>query len=269
MPNKDKQRYQKKDQITHCLDRPDMYVGSTRLRKTDEYVADHTDGQYAITLRSISSSPAIVRVFVEALSNAIDNVERSRQAGVKCTRIRVTIDRETGRTSVWNDGDVVPVEMNEEEKCFIHTMIFGQLLTGSNYDDEEERVTSGRNGLGIKLTNVFARELTVEGADPRNRLVLRQTWTNNMRETEGPSVKKYSKQTGYTEVSWVPDFARFGLSGYTDDIIALYKRYVIDAAMLTKMNIYLNDELIPVKNLTDYARLYPGSSDEKAPYQDT
>ena len=41
-------------------------------------------------------------------------------------------------------------------------MIFGQLLTGSNYDDDEERLTSGRNGLGIKLTNVFSSEFNVE-----------------------------------------------------------------------------------------------------------
>ena len=32
-------RYEKKDPISHCLDRPDMYVGSVRLRNIMEYIA--------------------------------------------------------------------------------------------------------------------------------------------------------------------------------------------------------------------------------------
>ena len=67
---------------------------------------------------------------------------------------------------VWNDGDVVPIEINEDEKCYNHSMIFGQLLTGSNYDDEEERITAGRNGLGIKLVSIFSKKFEVEGCDP-------------------------------------------------------------------------------------------------------
>tara|TARA_B110000977_G_C11085638_1_gene494584 strand:- start:796 stop:915 length:120 start_codon:yes stop_codon:yes gene_type:complete len=30
-------------------------------------------------------------------------------------------------------------------------MIFGNLLTSSNYDDKEKRTTGGRNGYGAKL----------------------------------------------------------------------------------------------------------------------
>jgi DNA topoisomerase-2 len=41
-------------------------------------------------------------------------------------------------------------------------MIFGQLLTGSNYDDDAKKVTGGRNGYGAKLTNIFSRRFTVE-----------------------------------------------------------------------------------------------------------
>jgi len=151
MPTNTKKKYQKKKPIEHCLLRPDMYVGSTRLRTFNEYVAWKQDGgDYKIVWRSIRSSPAILRIFIEALSNAIDNVERSRKTKTPCTKIKVTIDPETGETSIWNDGDVVPVEIHEEEGCYNHTMIFGQLLTGSSYNDEEERMIAGRNGIGIK-----------------------------------------------------------------------------------------------------------------------
>ena len=143
-----KKRYQKKDPISHILDRNDMYVGSTRLRAIDEYIATETNDGYKIKEKKIRTSPAILRIFIEALSNAIDNVERSKKTKTPCTKIKVTIDKETGETSVWNDGDVVPIEINEDEKCYNHSLIFGQLLSGSNYNDEEERIVAGRNGLG-------------------------------------------------------------------------------------------------------------------------
>jgi DNA topoisomerase-2 len=72
-------RYEKKDPISHCLDRPDMYVGSVRLRNIMEYIAQkQDDSSWKIFHQEINSSPAILRIFVEALSNAVDNVERSK-----------------------------------------------------------------------------------------------------------------------------------------------------------------------------------------------
>lgn len=151
MTTKNTKRYQKKDPIEHILTRSDMYVGSTRLRSIQEYLGYKEDDKYHIVCDTLKTSPAILRIFVEALSNAIDNVERSKNSGTPCTKIKVNINPKTGETSVWNDGDVVPIEIDPDEKCYIHSMIFGQLLTGSNYDDEEERIVSGRNGLGGKL----------------------------------------------------------------------------------------------------------------------
>jgi hypothetical protein len=43
-------------------------------------------------------------------------------------------------------------------------MIFGHLLTSSNYNDEEEKVTGGRNGYGAKLCNIFSTSFVVETA---------------------------------------------------------------------------------------------------------
>ncbi len=41
-------------------------------------------------------------------------------------------------------------------------MIFGHLLTSSNYNDEEQKVTGGRNGFGAKLCNIFSTKFVVE-----------------------------------------------------------------------------------------------------------
>jgi DNA topoisomerase-2 len=47
----------------------------------------------------------------------------------------------------------------------VNQLIFGHLLTSSNYDDQEQKITGGRNGYGAKLCNIFSKMFTVETAD--------------------------------------------------------------------------------------------------------
>lgn len=58
------------------------------------------------------------------------------------------IDAEKGMISVWNNGKGIPVVTHKTEKCYVPTLIFGHLLTSSNYNDNEKKVTGGRNGYG-------------------------------------------------------------------------------------------------------------------------
>ena len=52
--------------------------------------------------------------------------------------------------------------MHKEQKLFVPTLIFGQLLTSSNFNDSEKKVTGGRNGYGAKLCNIFSTKFVVE-----------------------------------------------------------------------------------------------------------
>lgn len=253
--------YEKLSEIDHILCRPDMYVGSNMSESKDEYVAEKTDNGFVIKRKEIQYPPGLLRIFIEILSNAIDNVQRSRKEGIKCTKIKVTINKETGETSVWNDGKVIPIEKNSDGE-YIHTMIFGQLRTSSNYNDEEERLVSGRNGMGGKVCCVFSEYFTVTGGDPEVKKQISQTWSNNMKEVQPPVIKAYQNVNGFTKITYKPDFKQFKLSGYTDDIINLYTKYIIDAAMLTRLSVSLNDEVLPVKTLQDYAKLYSVQKDD-------
>jgi len=82
--------------------------------------------------------------------------------------------RENNTISVWNNGKGIPVVMHQEEKIHVPTLIFGHLLTSSNFDDEEEKVTGGRNGYGAKLCNVFSKKFTVETASRQHRTAFKQ-----------------------------------------------------------------------------------------------
>ena len=249
---------QRLDPIEHILKRPDMYVGSTRNKKSEEYV---WTGGNVIEKKAVTFPPALLRIFIEALSNAIDNVQRSKEAGINCTKIRVSINKETGETSIYNDGFVIPIEKHDDT-YYKHTLIFGELRTSTNFDDTEERTVSGRNGLGVKLLNVFSKSFKVKAVDPSVKKAFSQEWSNNMRNVTPPKITSSQLKTGFTEVSWIPDFEIFQMAGYTDDIISLYTRYVMDAAMLTKLHVYLNDEKIPVKSLQDYSKIFSSPTSE-------
>ncbi len=44
---------------------------------------------------------------------------------------------------MYNNGDGVPVEVHKEEGVYVPELIFGHLLTSSNYNDDEKKVRSG------------------------------------------------------------------------------------------------------------------------------
>lgn len=55
--------------------------------------------------------------------------------------ICVCVCRENNTISVWNNGKGIPVVEHKVEKVYVPALIFGQLLTSSNYDDDEKKVT--------------------------------------------------------------------------------------------------------------------------------
>jgi len=70
--------------------------------------------------------------------------------------ILVNIDSINNTITVWNNGKGIPIEIHKEHNIYVPELIFGHLLTGSNYDDDQKKVTGGRNGYGAKLANIFS-----------------------------------------------------------------------------------------------------------------
>lgn len=253
-------KYEKMDPIDHIHKRSDMYVGSIHQKEEqDEWVMGETS---MIKKDTIRYSQAMLRIFVEALSNAIDNVWRSSNTKTPCTKIKVDIDED--KITIWNNGLSIPINKNNNEGVYNPELIFGHLLTGSNYNDNEERFGSGRNGLGIKLTNVFSSEFNVKIYDPDTCILYKKQWTNNMRKNSKEKIHKSSSpntkdKKGFVEISWRTDFTKFKINRFTKDMLALFKRYVYDTAMLTNVNVYWNGNKVPVKNITQYSKLYSDS----------
>jgi len=171
--------------------------------------------------------------------------------------LKVTIDAETNTISVWNNGKGIPIEIHSTEKMYIPEMIFGNLLTSSNYDDNEKKLTGGRNGYGAKLTNIYSHKFTVETADKKSAQKYKQTWTNNMSKCEKAKISKNGNKQEFTCVTFEPDLARFGMESLDDDIVSLLKKRVYDMAGTVKdIKVYLNDERLKIKNFKQYVDMY-------------
>ena len=252
-----KTTYKSLDQRTHVLHRPDMYIGTVKNTNMEYYGAQNEDEKKDITITKKSGliNPGLHRIFIEIISNTIDNVWRSSTTDTKCTKIKVDID-EHGRITVWNDGMTIPIEIDAETGVYNPELIFGKLLTSSNYDDNEERMTSGRNGLGSKATNIFSKEFSVKIFDPETGHQYVQTWKNNMEEKDKPKITSPKQKLGYTQVSFLPDFEKFGVDNLSKGMRELFFKNIVDTAMITGISVFYNGEKVPVKTMKDYASLY-------------
>ena len=137
-------------------------------------------------------------------------------------QIRVTINEKSGEITVWNNGQGLPVVIHEKEKLYIPEMVFGHMLTSSNYDDTVKKVTGGRNGFGAKLTNIFSKMFTITTADSKNRKKYTQHFKNNLTEICAPTIVPIGKdETDFTEVTFTPDFKKFKMKGLDSDTVKL------------------------------------------------
>lgn len=273
-------KYEKLTQQEHVLKRPDMYIGNVHPSEISTYVVkDDT-----ILKQNVTITEGLLRIFIEPLSNAIDNVVRSREMNITPKYIKV--DVKDNWVTIVNDGYTIPIRHHTTETdkqdeisigtkkgkkidtngTFIPEMLFGQLLTSSNYDDTEQRYTSGKNGVGVSITNIFSKEFVIECADTATQKKYIQNWKDNMTQVSEPKITSYKNKSGYTSVSYLADFERFGCNGYTPDIISLLRRYVVDTGMLTKVDVYFNGEKCTCKTLLDYAKLFNNVEPEELQY---
>ena len=204
--------------------------------------------------RQMTFVPGLYKIFDEILVNATDNKVRDPTM----VTLRVDIDPEAGCVRVYNDGNGIPVEMHKEEGVYVPELIFGHLLTSSNYDDNEKKVTGGRNGYGAKLANIFSKEFVIETCDGSRERRYRQVFRNNMTEKCAPVVTKCKSTDNWTCITFKPDLEKFNMTCLEEDTVALMCKRVYDAAGNIGQNtkIFLNGERLKVKGFSDYVDLY-------------
>ncbi|CAG8557517.1 13082_t:CDS:2 [Funneliformis mosseae] len=250
--------YQKKTQLEHILLRPDTYVGSVQASAEKLWVYDSIKN--IMVYKEINYVPGLYKIVDEILVNAADNKIRDPSMDT----IKVVINQVRGEISIYNNGNGIPIEIHKEENVWVPELIFGHLLTSSNYNDDERKVTGGRNGYGAKLANIFSTQFIVETVDSSIGKKYRQIFRDNMTVTEPPEISPYSKKEEYTMITFKPDFQKFNMhNGLDDDFISLLKKRVYDLAGVVKdVKVFLDNERVRIKNFKDYVLMYLNESDE-------
>ncbi len=239
------EKYRKLSDIEHCLERPGMYVGSTKPREEELYLLN---AEEKFELRKVTYNPAFLKIFDEIVSNSVDEHRRNP----KLNEVKVTVDQEKGVIVIWDNGGI-PVVKHAQYDEWVPEMIFSNLKAGSNFNDDEERLVAGTNGVGSTLTNIFSLKFRIRTADRKH--AFQQTFSNNMRERTPPKVLEWKE--GFTEIMFQPDLARFGMEGIDDVHLELMRKRCIDlAACNPGLKMSFNGVERKFKSFADYSRMY-------------
>ena len=256
------EKYKKMSQVEHVLELPDTYIGS--VQKSEMELFTYNSEENRMEKRIINIVPGLYKIYDEILVNACDQCVRLNniENAVKVSSIKINITDE--EISVMNDGDGIDIVMHKEHGVYIPELIFGHLLTSTNYNKDEKKITGGKNGYGAKLTNIYSTEFTVETIDANAKKKYIQSWSNNMSEKTKPKITK-SVAKPYTKITFKPDFKRFGMKKLDNDMISLMKKRALDMTACTDNNVivHLNGEKLICKEFEKYANYYIGTKSEK------
>ena len=217
------EKYTSMTEREHIIRRSGMYVGNTSESTKQEFIYDNDEDN--ITIQNVTFSDAMLKLFDEVLSNSCDEYRRIDNMGL--TRIDVTVNKSNNEITIKDNGGI-PIKKHKDAGVYVPEFIFGQLRTSSNYDDSENRIGVGTNGLGAVLANIFSKKFNVISSDSKNKIDV--LWSNNMTEKSNPVISKCKDH--FTQISFIIDFDKFEQTEYglTDDFVKMIQKRCIDAA---------------------------------------
>jgi len=249
-------QYRKHTHREHILSLPDTYIGSIEDTTEELFVVNGESFQQDVIT---AFNPGFYKLFDELLVNAHDHVVRLNQRNSDQPVKNIDISVVDGKTIVMrNDGESIDVEKHPEYGVYIPQLIFGELLTSTNYDKDEKKLVGGKNGYGVKLVNIFAKQLVLTVVDGKRQLKYTQTFANNM-SIVNPPVVKPCKTKPYVEIEWTPDFEKFGWkNGIPSQLLKVIERRVYDLTMTVGKSIKVTwcDTAVKFRDFATYCSWY-------------
>lgn len=260
------------DPFEHARKRPTNYIGPIKTVKGVKKVVETRDEADFFEEKSIQYNQGLERIFIEILSNAKDNFWESQKNKVKMAFIKVNFSTKTGEISVENDGLPIPVikhpyQITDHEgkkiiqEAYPAEKFFGNMNFGTNFDkDREKKKSSGLNGMGGKLANIFSTTFEVCVKDHYNGKMFSQKYSGAGKKKEKPVVKTHRGAGSSTKITFTPDYEYFGFESY-EDFERIIKRHCYDAAFVFPgIRVYYNGQLI---KFTSFGKIVDFYSKEK------
>lgn len=235
-------------QVEWVLKRPDSFLGPVEVGDVRVLLPVQKGGSWSAEEVVASMSPALLVLFGEAVTNAVDNSRRDR--GQRWIRIRT---EEDGTLSVSNDGDTVPISMHETGK-WSPSVAFGEFNAGSNFDDGESRTTAGRNGVGITGANAWSRRFEVEIRNAKDKKAFSQEWRANMSVCDEAKVTPFKLKRSETRVTFLPDYERLGMKEVGEEVRRVLSSLAFHASLCSppSVTVWLNGEKVGLQTPSQF-----------------
>ena len=219
----------------HIKNRPSMYIGSTSQEELNGII----DFKY----QSKVIIPGLIKIIEEIYQNAVDEAIRTNfEYG---NEISVTIKEDWINgwyVEVSDNGRGIPVEIIEDK--YRAELAWTRARAGSNFNDDDNRVTIGMNGIGSFATNCFSTLFIGNSCDGHKNVIVR---CENGCETITTDVVK-SKHRG-TTVKFYPDLVAFSSKEISKDIIEVIRDRLNNLSICyPKIKFKFNDEFLVIKN---------------------
>jgi DNA topoisomerase II len=273
--------YKQMEHTQHVLEKPGVYLASIEPEEREMWIMNTATAR--MEKRKIVMIPALIKLYEEGIVNMRDHYVRMRCiiedqqkiiAGQKAPdpeidvnrkyhpvkSMNVTIDPLNNLFVMRNDGDGIDVVWHKDANKYVPQMIFGQLLTGRNFNNNKKRIVGGQNGYGAKIINLFSSEFILETVDAFRSLKYVQRFANNMSVIDAPVITPY-KGAPYTQITFVLDVKRFGLNNLTEtDTVQLMQKRVYDLSGCTPkdVSVYYNGNKVSIPSFERYVDLYIG-----------
>lgn len=250
-------------QDEHVLAEPDVYIGSAKPEKRKFHLMNH---KKEISAEDLTIAPAIVQIFKELVTNATDCQFRTIAGGRKAGAITVYLSPKA--IIVYNEGDPIPNGYNKVEyemgsgkthKTMMNTVetLFSKILTTTNAKKTgKARIGAGKNGIGVKAANIFAKKFRVDVGNNEDGQEGTYIWKNNMTklstvdirpgfdENHAPCTDSPYTKKNYTQVEWHPDFEKFEMTNFSKNHLQMFTFMCAEFSMSSKtvIQVYVDSE---------------------------
>jgi DNA gyrase/topoisomerase IV subunit B len=231
--------------------RPNRFIGSILPYETERYIFNGD----LFKKTKLSYSPGLIKIIREVIDNSIDESIRTNMQFAN--KIDIVVDKafEGDWITVKDNGRGIPIietEGDEADGSMMPEDAWCTLDAGANFDDEDDNTTMGQNGEGVSLTNIFSTDFIGSTWDGTKSFIL--TSKNNMESYD--SVMGKSKKKG-TEVKFLPDYERFGLTGFDETHEHVLMTDLINLSLTyPDVKFTYNKKLIKARNFKEYCKLF-------------
>lgn len=242
-----------------------MWSGSFDKSINEEFLFE--DGKFI--KRNIAYPQALYKGIDEIIVNAIDQWIKTMDGPKKYKVTKIIIEfTQDGYIKIFNNGNGIPVDVVRNIKgdtIYIPQLVSTEFLAGSNNVTDENRISGGTNGLGIKLTSNNSKHFVLETADIDRKKYFVQESHDRLERIDPPRIQPLRTlastnihKKGGTSFRFLPAYDIYGIDIQKEygELNLLFKTRAIHTAAHTGLSVIYNNESINITNMETFAGLF-------------